>query len=46
VKWVVAFVLLTAIAPPKYKYVCVRWAWYGDAFNRTVYCLEWKKVEI
>jgi hypothetical protein len=45
VKWIVAIALLVVPAP-KYKYVCVRWAWYGDAFNRTVYCLEWKKVEI
>jgi hypothetical protein len=44
VKWIVAIALLVVV-PPKYKYVCVRWAWYGDAFNRTVYCLEWKKDE-
>ena len=21
---------------------CVRWTWYGDVFNRTVICLEWR----
>ena len=21
---------------------CVRWAWTGDVYNRTVICLEWR----
>ena len=43
----VAGLLLVAAPPEKhYKYVCVRWAWTGDAFNRIVHCLKWEKVEI
>jgi hypothetical protein len=45
VKWLLAAALLLAPATKEYKYVCVRWAWYGDVFNRTVYCLKWQKVE-
>ena len=22
---------------------CVRWTWYGDVYNRTVICLEWRE---
>lgn len=40
-KWVVAIVLIAVPA----KFVCVKWAWTGDVFERRVYCLEWKKVE-
>jgi hypothetical protein len=25
------------------EWECVRWTWYGDVYNRTVICLEWKK---
>ena len=32
-----------------YMYVqkpeCIRWTWYGDVYNRTVICLEWRKKE-
>ena len=24
---------------------CVRWAWSGDVDHRTVWCLEWKRVD-
>jgi hypothetical protein len=34
-----SFVL--AYIPP--EWVCVRWTWTGDVFNRKVICLEWKK---
>jgi hypothetical protein len=27
------------------EYRCVKWAWVGHAFNRKVYCIEWKKVD-
>ena len=27
------------------EYICVKWTWTGDVFNRRVVCLEWKKVE-
>jgi hypothetical protein len=26
-------------------WICVRWQWTGDVYNRTVYCLEWKKKD-
>ena len=26
-------------------WVCVRWQSIGDVYNRTVYCLEWKKKD-
>ena len=40
-------VLILGLAIPQapVKYVCVRWAWTGDVFERKVYCLEWKKVD-
>ena len=25
---------------------CIRWAWSGDVYNRTVWCLEWTKLKI
>jgi hypothetical protein len=25
------------------EWECVRWAWSGDVYNRTVWCLEWRK---
>ncbi len=39
----ILYVVLTAAPPP--KYVCVKWAWTGDVYNRKVYCLEWKKLD-
>ena len=24
---------------------CLRWAWSGDVYNRTVWCLEWSKPD-
>lgn len=26
-------------------WICVRWQWTGDVYNRTIYCLEWKKKD-
>ena len=26
-------------------WVCGRWTWTGDVFNRKVYCLEWAKKD-
>jgi hypothetical protein len=26
-------------------WICVRWQWTGDVYNRTVYCLEWIKKD-
>ena len=26
-------------------WICVRWQWTGDVYNRAVYCLEWKKKD-
>lgn len=26
-------------------YVCVRWTWKGDVFERKVICLEWKPLD-
>ena len=40
-KWAVAVVLITVPA----KFVCVKWAWTGDVFDRKVYCLKWEKVD-
>jgi len=50
VKWFAAIMLLVAIPVPPTpvlptKYICVRWAWSGDVFNRVVYCLKWEKVD-
>lgn len=41
------FVLVIGLALPQApgKYICVRWYWTGDVFERKVYCLEWKKVD-
>jgi hypothetical protein len=36
-------VLLALPAGGAEQYVCVRWAWTGDVYNRKVYCLEWKR---
>jgi hypothetical protein len=36
-------ILITTPVPD--KYICVRWTWTGDVFNRKVYCLEWKKID-
>jgi hypothetical protein len=33
------FVSLMAAEPKK---ECVRWTWYGDVYNRTVICLQWR----
>lgn len=24
------------------RWECVRWTWYGDAYKRTIICLEWR----
>jgi hypothetical protein len=44
---VLALVLSTInITSAKYtpqEWVCVRWKWTGDVYNRKVICLEWKK---
>lgn len=29
----------------KPEYICVRWRWTGDVYNRKVYCVTWKKIE-
>lgn len=39
--FIFSIILITAPA----KYVCVKWAWTGDVYNRKVYCLEWKKLD-
>jgi len=28
------------------EYVCVRWTWSGDVYDRRVVCLEWKKQDV
>jgi hypothetical protein len=49
-KWfIILTLLITLTASSKEKsdestvWVCGRWAWTGDVFNRKVYCLEWAK---
>jgi hypothetical protein len=43
---VIAETLLTIVlAYQKPEYVCVRWKWTGDVYQRKVYCVTWKKVE-
>jgi hypothetical protein len=27
------------------EYVCVKWKWTGDVYNRKVHCVEWKKKD-
>jgi len=42
-KWVLAAVLiLSQVSSTKYR--CVKWAWYGDVYNRKVVCLKWEKI--
>jgi hypothetical protein len=36
---------ILAIGMSVQKPECVRWTWYGDVYNRTVICLEWRKKE-
>ncbi len=40
-----AFILSVILTTNLPKYVCVKWAWTGDVYNRKVYCLEWKKLD-
>jgi hypothetical protein len=47
-KWfIILTLLITLTASSQEKldevWVCVRWQWAGDVFNRKVYCLEWIK---
>ena len=41
--------VLNAVAPPTEKldkneqWVCTRWTWTGDVFNRQVQCQRWEK---
>jgi hypothetical protein len=36
------FLLLVTIPAVAARMECVRWTWYGDVYNRTVICLEWR----
>jgi len=43
-KLVLSFALTLIIpASAEKKYECVRWIWYGDVYERKVYCLEWRE---
>ena len=39
-------ILVIGLALPQtpVKYICVKWYWVGDVFDRKVYCLKWEKV--
>jgi len=41
-KYVLLLLLVVSIPSSAARWVCVRWAWTGDVYNRTVWCLEWK----
>ena len=43
-RWLV-LVLGLVVPQVPVKYICVKWYWTGDAFNRQVYCLRWEKVD-
>jgi len=34
--------LLVGVQASAARIECVRWTWYGDVYNRTVICLEWR----
>jgi len=42
---VLVLLAVSLLVSSEVKYICVRWAWEGDVFERRVYCLEWKRVE-
>jgi hypothetical protein len=42
----ITLLLVTPIVfgkPTTEKWVCNRWQWTGDVYNRKVYCVEWVK---
>jgi hypothetical protein len=41
-KYLLILLLVVCIPSSATKWECVRWTWYGDVYNRTVICLEWK----
>lgn len=48
IKWFIILTLLitlTASSQDKVDeiWICLRWQWTGDVFNRKVYCVEWVK---
>jgi hypothetical protein len=42
---IVEALMTLALAYTKPEYICVRWTWTGDVYNRKVYCVTWKKIE-
>ena len=38
----VLLLLLVLLPAEAARIECVRWKWYGDVYNRTVVCLEWR----
>lgn len=43
-RWAI-LVLGLALPQAPMKYICVKWYWVGDVFDRKVYCLKWEKVD-
>jgi hypothetical protein len=43
-RWAI-LVLGLALPQVPVKYICVKWYWTGDVFERKVYCLKWEKVD-
>lgn len=41
-KYIVLLLLGVTISSTAARYECVRWRWTGDAYTRTVICLEWR----
>jgi hypothetical protein len=41
-KYVLILLLVVSISSSAARLECVRWTWYGDVYNRTVICLEWR----
>ncbi len=42
---IIETLLSLTLAYNKPEYVCVRWTWTGDVYNRKVSCITWKKIE-
>jgi hypothetical protein len=38
-----ALLLTFVLGYAKPEYECERWTWSGDAYNRKVVCLKWRK---
>lgn len=44
-KYLLILLLIVYMPSSATRWECVRWTWYGDVYNRTVICLEWRDKE-